>query len=268
MMFARLFHPARAASRVAVRAGFRAVAHAAGRASLPSVTAVAVAAGVLALAGCASPVSRFYTLNGNDTGTGAPASTRPAGSSSMLIEVPPVDVPPQVAKYQFVVQTGPTQVQVLEQERWASLPGDEIRRALSSDLTARLGAIDVYGTPYPDGAPVYRVSVNVQRFESWPGSHALIDAVWSVRAVRTQAVLTCRSVVSEPVAAGYDALAEGHRRAVQEISTEIAAGVQALAAAPQTRTAVPVKGASSTMTTGAGVIKVPCPTPQGVAPAA
>ncbi len=134
----------------------------------------------------------------------------------------------------------------------------------SSDLTARLGAIDVYGTPYPDGAPVYRVSVNVQRFESWPGSHALIDAVWSVRAVRTQTVLTCRSVVSEPVAAGYDALAEGHRRAVQEISTEIAAGVQALAAAPQTRTAVPVKGASST----AGVIKVPCPAPQGAAPAA
>lgn len=264
MMFARLFHPARATSRAAVRAGFRAAAHATGRASLPSVTAVAVAAGVLALAGCASPVSRFYTLNATDT----TASTRPAGSSSMLIEVPPVDVPPQVAKYQFVVQTGPTQVQVLEQERWASLPGDEIRRALSSDLTARLGAIDVYGTPYPDGAPVYRVSVNVQRFESWPGSHALIDAVWSVRAVRTQAVLTCRSVVSEPVTAGYDALAEGHRRAVQEISTEIAAGVQALAAAPQTRAAMPAKGASSAMTTGAGVIKVPCPTPQGAAPAA
>ncbi|CAG4892399.1 PqiC family protein [Paraburkholderia gardini] len=265
MMFARLFHPARAASRAAVRAGFRAVAGAVDRTGLPSVTTVAVAAGVLALAGCASPVSRFYTLNATDT----TASTRPAGNSSMLIEVPPVDVPPQVAKTQLVVQTGPTQVQVLEQERWASLPGDEIRRALSSDLTARLGAIDVYGTPYPDGAPVYRVSVNVQRFESWPGSHALIDAVWSVRVVRTQAVLTCRSVVSEPVATGYDALAEGHRRAVQEISTEIAAGVQALAAAPQTRAATPAKGASSSMATGAGAIKVSCPAPMSpVTPAA
>jgi len=72
----------------------------------------------------------------------------------------------------------------------------------------------------------------VQRFESWPGSHALIDAVWSVRAVRTQAVLTCRSVIGEPVSGGYDAIAEGHRRAVQQISTEIAAAVRNLAAAP------------------------------------
>ncbi|CAG4886261.1 PqiC family protein [Paraburkholderia saeva] len=257
MMFARLLHPARAVSRAAVRTFERAGA--------PSLTAVAVAAGVLALAGCASPMSRFYTLNASD----APASTRPAGSSSMLIEVPPVDVPPQVAKYQLVVQSGPTQVQVLEQERWASLPGDEIRRALSSNLTSQLGAIDVYGTPYPDGAPVYRVSVNVQRFESWPGSHALIDAVWSVRAVRTQAVLTCRSVVSEPVAGGYDALADGHRRAVQEISTEIATAVQALASAPQTRAATPAKGASMATGAGAGAIKVPCPAPMSpAAPAA
>jgi uncharacterized protein len=96
----------------------------------------------------------------------------------------------------------------------------------------------VYGTPYPDRVPVYRVSVNVQRFESWPGSRALIDAVWSVRAVRTQAVLTCRSVVSEPVSGGYDALAQGHRRAVQQISTEIAAAVRNLAAAPARGAAV------------------------------
>ncbi|MBP0591062.1 membrane integrity-associated transporter subunit PqiC [Paraburkholderia sp. LEh10] len=194
------------------------------------VAALALPAVLLsALAACSSPPSHFYTLSSGDT---SPDALRTASNPSFLIEVPPVDVPPQVAKNQLVVQTGPTQVQVLEQERWASLPGDEIRRALSSSLTQQLGTIDVYGTPYPDRVPVYRVSVNVQRFESWPGSRALIDAVWSVRAVRTQAVLTCRSVVSEAVAGGYDALAGGHRRAVQQISTEIAAAVRNLAAAP------------------------------------
>jgi uncharacterized protein len=187
----------------------------------------ALALVALALAACSSPSSRFYTLSAGD------ASAQPVGTASnpaFLVEVPPVDVPPQVAKNQFVVQTGETQVRVLEDERWASLPGDEIRRALSNALTQQLGTFDVYGTPYPDRVPVYRVSVNVQRFESWPGSHALIDAVWSVRAVRTQAVLTCRSVVSQPVGAGYDALAEGHRRAVKQLSTEIAAAVRAVAA--------------------------------------
>jgi hypothetical protein len=234
------------------------------RAAARAIALTGLVAGAGMLAACSSPPSHFYTLNADDTADTA-AATRTPASPAMLIEVPPVDVPPQVAKNQLVVQTGPTQVQVLEQERWASLPGDEIRRALSSDLTARLGAIDVYGTPHPDGVPLYRVKVTVQRFESWPGSHALIDAVWSVRAMRTQAVLACRSVISQPVASGYDALADGHRRAVQAISQQIAAGVQALAAAPQVRMAAPAKGASSVATTAPAAM-VPCPSP--VEPAA
>ncbi|BCF98339.1 lipoprotein [Paraburkholderia sp. PGU19] len=197
---------------------------------------------IAALAACSSPPSHFYTLSASGP---SPDAVRTESNPAFLIEVPPVDVPPQVAKNQFVVQTGPTQVQVLEQERWASLPGDEIRRALSSSLTQQLGTIDVYGSPYPDRVPVYRVSVNVQRFESWPGSRAQIDAVWSVRAVRTQAVLTCRSVVSEPVSGGYDALAEGHRRAVQRIATEIAAAVRNLAAAPARGAAVTCPASTS-----------------------
>ncbi|WP_336602187.1 PqiC family protein, partial [Paraburkholderia bengalensis] len=168
--------------------------------TMRAASRVLAAAALAALAACASPASHFYTLSAGDT---SPEAVRTSSNPAFLIEVPPVDVPPQVAKSQFVVQTGPTQVQVLEQERWASLPGDEIRRALSSSLTQQLGTIDVYGSPYPDRVPVYRVSVNVQRFESWPGSRALIDAVWSVRAVRTQAVLTCRSVISQPVPGGH-----------------------------------------------------------------
>ncbi|CAG9237904.1 ABC_trans_aux domain-containing protein [Paraburkholderia tropica] len=192
-------------------------------------SALALAA---ALAGCASPASRFYTLSP----TGDAARTQPAaaanGNPAWLIELAPVDVPPQVAKTQFVVQTDAAQVRVLEQERWASMPGDEIRRALSVDLTQQLNTIDVYGSPHPDGVPVYRVSVNVQRFESWPGSHALIDAVWSVRSLDSQTVMTCRTVLDEPVGASYDALVAGHRDAVGALSQSIASGLRALAAGP------------------------------------
>jgi len=197
------------------------------RAALAALAAVAAV-----LAGCASPASHFYTLSPTDDSTRAVASTM-AANPAWLIELAPVDVPPQVAKAQFVVQTDATRVSVLEQQRWASMPGDEIRRALSGDLTQQLGTIDVYGSPHPEGVPVYRVSVNVQRFESWPGSHALIDAVWSVRSLTTQTVMTCRSVLDEPVGDGYDALVAGHRRAVQTLSTAIASGVRSLAAQPQ-----------------------------------
>lgn len=218
------------------------------RSSYPARLVRAAAwASAAALVACASPTSRFYTLSGTnaDSGNGgtddsavqAPAA-RTATTPAFLFEVPPVDTPAQVSRNQLVVQAGDARVDVLEQERWASPPADEIRRALSGDLAARLGSFDVYGAPYPDGVPVYRITVNVRRFESWPGSRALLDAVWSVRALRTQAVLTCRTVASEPVGAGYPALVDGHRRAVAQMADEIAAAVRALVArAPATAAA-------------------------------
>ncbi|WP_042337846.1 PqiC family protein [Paraburkholderia ferrariae] len=221
-----------------------------------ALAAAAAAAAAAVLAGCASPPSHFYTLSpADDAARGAPtvASANPA----LLIELAPIDVPPQVAKAQFVVQTDASRVDVLEQRRWASLPGDEIRRALSGDLTQQLGTIDVYGSPRPEGVPVYRVSVRVQRFESWPDSHALIDAVWSVRSLASQQVMTCRSVLDEKVGTGYDALVEGHRHAVEALSTAIASGVRALAAAPQ-----PV------MTPGSKTASRPKPMPPVACPAA
>ena len=181
----------------------------------------------LALAACSSPPARFYTLSPADAARAV--RTTPA-NPPFLIEVPSVGVPEQVAKSQLVVQKDSAQVDVLELERWASPPADEIRRALSDDLAAQLDTIDVVNSAYPPGTPVYRVSVNVQRFESWPGKRAAIDAVWSVRAVGTQTVMTCRTSVAEPVGSGYDALVAGHRRALDTIATQADSGVRAMAA--------------------------------------
>jgi uncharacterized lipoprotein YmbA len=217
------------------------------------------------VAACASsPSSRFYTLGGG----ARTASTVP---SSFYIEVSPVDMPPQVAKNQLVVQTSPAQVEVLEQERWASLPADEVRRALSSDLTQQLSAIDVYGTPHPESVPVYRVKVNVQRFESWPGAQAVIDAVWSVRAAGSATVLTCRTVSQQPVGAGYEALIAGHRKAVDELAGAIAAGVRTVSAAPGSP-ASPVAAAGTSgaaskakRDSAAPARMLPCPAPAATA---
>ncbi len=195
------------------------------RAALAFVTAL-ICAGFVA--GCASPpTSRFYTLGpGGEAGSRAAS---PAAAPAFLIEVPTVDVPAQVARNQLVVQDDATRVTVLEQERWASPPADELRRALSGDLAARLGTFDVFGSPHPENVPVYRIAVNVRRFESWPGSHAVLDAVWSVRSLRTQTVATCHTVRTETVGSGYDALVAGHRRAIGQLADAIASTVRALA---------------------------------------
>lgn len=226
---------------------------------------VGALAGVMVVAACSSPSSRFYTL-GMDGPAGDVAAVSARTSSAApawLIEVAPVDVPPQVAKNQMVVQTGATQVKVLEDERWASLPGDEIRRALSTSLTQQLNTIDVYGTARSDSAAVYRVSLNVQRFESWPGSHALIDAVWSVRAVRSGAVMTCRSVANVPVSGGYDALVDGHRKALMQVSLQVAAAVRSMAAASGVA-ASQSRGAGAGKNAAAAAVVVPgCPSDPG-----
>ncbi|SAK65346.1 lipoprotein [Caballeronia temeraria] len=216
------------------------------------------------LAACASPTSRFYTLGGSG------ARPVPSTQASFYFELAPVDMPQQVAKNQLVVQTSPAQVRVLEEERWASLPGDEVRRALSSDLTQQLGAIDVYGTPHPESVPVYRVKVNVQRFESWPGSQAVIDAVWSVRAAGSDTVLTCRTVAQEQVDAGYDALVEGHRKAVGELASAISAGMRSLGSLPRATAGAPsasAKGKGVVTTKPAAPPVLPCPSASAAATA-
>ena len=192
------------------------------RAALAISTAAA-----LALAGCAStPPEHFYSLS-NGMGV-APKTDAPA--AGYYIEVPAVTVPQQVARNQMVVTTGAGSIDLLEYDRWASPPASEIGQALSLAISGELGTIDVFRTPSPDGTPVYRVSTNVQRFESAPGKYALIDAVWSVRLVGGTKVLTCRSVANEEVGAGNDALVAGHRRAVVRIGADISKAVRALAA--------------------------------------
>lgn len=239
----------------------------------PRMAALSALTMLLALAGCATPpVERFYSLSGGvpaatATATasavalsgvaavsgaagaagvvdaaGAPApSAAPslagtAGASGVLfIELQAVSVPQQVARSQLVVTAGPGRVELLEQERWSAPLAAELGQALSLAVTGELGAIDVFRTPTPEQAAVYRISTNVQRFESAPGQYALIDAVWSVRRVGGSAVLTCRSVAKQalPAGSGYDALVAGHRRAVQQIGADIAKAVRALAASGQ-----------------------------------
>ncbi|MDR5853607.1 PqiC family protein [Caballeronia sp. LZ062] len=216
-----------------------------------------------ALCACASsPSSRFYTLGG----AGQTPATVSSSPVAFYFQLAPVDMPEQVSRNQLVVQTSPAQVSVLEQERWASLPGDEVRRALSSDLSQQLNAIDVYGTPYPESSPVYRVTVKVQRFESWPGSQAVLDAVWSVRAAGSQAVMTCRTVADERVGDGYDALVDGHRKAVDTLASAISAGVRSLASlppAPAPANASSAKGKAAAAPNPRPAPVLPCPASGG-----
>lgn len=184
---------------------------------------LAACAVVATLAGCASPTSRFYTLSGDPASATAPAGTTgtAAPATPYAIEVLPVSVPEQVDRPQIVVTRGSGRVDILEESRWSAPLKDELTSTLSGDLTRRLGAMDIYGLPRGDALSSYRVSTSVQRFESAPGAQAALTAVWSVRKVPGDVILTCRFAETEPASGGIDGVVAAQRRLADRLASGI-----------------------------------------------
>ena len=144
--------------------------------------------------------------------------------------VGPVTIPAAVDQPQFVVQVASNRVDVDEFNRWAAPLNDSIARAVAGDLAALLGTPEVATAPMANFAPDYAVTIDVQRFESYRGQAAEIDAVWVVRQTANGRTRSGRTVAQEPVQGdGFDALAAAHSRALQRLSADIAAAIRAQA---------------------------------------
>ncbi|VVD98646.1 PqiC family protein [Pandoraea terrigena] len=212
--------------------------HSQRRRAMPMVGAVLVTL-ALTLAGCASPPARFYTLTdaAGAAGAGSPATTGAnVPTAPYAIEVSPVAVPEQVDRPQLVVTRGGGRVDILEESRWAAPLKTELTSTISRNLTQHLGAMDVYGLPRADGLTVYRVSTSVQRFESVPGGQAALTAVWSVRRVPGDVVVTCRFAGTAPASGddgGTDGI-DGVVAAQRQLADRLALGIgNAIAASAQ-----------------------------------
>jgi uncharacterized lipoprotein YmbA len=130
---------------------------------------------------------------------------------------------------QIVVNTGPNQVTLDEFNRWASPLQNNISRVVAENLVTLLGTPRVsqfQQSLNADGD--YRVAIEVQSFDSALGSAATLNAVWIVRRTKDGKAQTGRTTVSEPAAAGYDALAAAHSRALGRMSQEIADVIRTL----------------------------------------
>jgi uncharacterized lipoprotein YmbA len=184
-----------------------------------------LAAAVLttAMAACTSAPTHFYTLQQSA------AANRPV-AALFLIEVLPVVVPTEVDQPELLVRLNEQRVAVLDSERWAAPLAAELRSALAANLAGKLGTRDVHGLPHPQDVPLYRIQVNVRRFDSWPGQRAVIEADWSIRDYAEHILVTCTSSESEQVEPGYDALVQGHQRAIARIADDIATVLRTIAA--------------------------------------
>jgi hypothetical protein len=185
------------------------------------------AATALVLAACASAPVHYYTLIAP-----APAQAavdRGAPPAAFQFELLPVGIPAQADQPQLVIRQGGQGVAPLGGERWIAPLAQEVRGALSADLAQALHTQDVTGLPAGD-KPRLRIKVDLRRFDSALGDYALIDAAWSLRLLPGGTALACTSQVREPVGAGYDALVEGHQRALARLAAQIAQAAGPVAA--------------------------------------
>ncbi|APQ12261.1 hypothetical protein BJP27_12390 [Pseudomonas oryzihabitans] len=171
----------------------------------------------LLLAACAAKAPLTYhtlTSSADPQATGEPAPFRFALQS--------VTVPPQVDQPQLVIRQG-NGIALLEDQRWIAPLADEVRSALSADLQARLGTLDLGDAPRGGGSPVLRINLDVRRFESVPGAFARLEGLWTLRLATPAGdrVLTCGSRLQAPAGPSYQSLVDAHRAALSQLAARI-----------------------------------------------
>lgn len=153
------------------------------------------------------------------------------------VAVGPVRVPEIVDRPQLVVRRGPTQVELLEQHRWAQPLRAEIAQAVASHLRSALPQTRV--ALDRDAAAQnadYRVALDISRFDATPGEAVTVQALWSIRPGTDKPPVSGQSTAREAVrGTGNDDIADAFARAVAGISRDIAASLAAMRSAGATR---------------------------------
>lgn len=207
------------------------------RSVVGSVFAVAVA-----LAGCASKPTLYYTLVKPATAQGASDAFNPGnapaannGAEPLYIELSPLSLPERLVRPQMVLRhngDASAQVDVLEQHRWASSFEDELRDALSSGVASRLSAFDASKGGRQASQPVYRIVLQVRRFDFIEATRVDGSFTWTVKRSDETVPTACSFDTSEPVGAGIDAAAQGAQRVTATTASAIARSVTAARAKP------------------------------------
>jgi len=175
--------------------------------------------------GCTSAPVRYYTL------TPPPDKTVPASKTSLAIDVRVVHTPPQLNRAELMVRTGPTEVTLLENERWASPVNDEIKDALRLELQGRLGRM----TGLSPAFAKLTLDIDVRHLEAEFGRYALMEASWTATLSATgersaagqpsnaERVTTCIFQADEKIDAGYAGIVEGYQREIAALADAIVA---------------------------------------------
>ena len=169
--------------------------------------------------GCSSAPVRYYTL------TPPLDKTVAASETTLAIDVRIVHSPAQLNRSELMVRTGPTEVTLLDNERWASPLNDEIKDALRLELKRRIGRL----AGLHPGFARLTLNIDVQHLEAELGRYALLEASWSATLSSTGQRSTgvratsCTFQADEKIYAGYAGIVEGYQREIAALAEAIVA---------------------------------------------
>lgn len=181
----------------------------------------------LALAGCAAPPPRYYTLAVPPQVSGNVLRPIAAGQQRVCIEVMPVVVPERLNRRNLMFNKRNGSLQVLEQERWLVPFPDELRDAMSQRLQEELPAIDTYRQGTAGLGPCYRINIEVVQFDSAPGTSVEAVFNWRVQALPDGTPIWGRTSMELPVAADMQHVIAAYQQLLGELASDIAVQVRA-----------------------------------------
>jgi uncharacterized lipoprotein YmbA len=173
-------------------------------------------------AACTSAPVRYYTL------VATPDKNLPGLQTTLAIDVRVAHTPPQLNRSELMVRTGPTEVTLLENERWASPLKDEIKDAVRLELQRsfnRMSGLDAAFTKLT-------LDIDVHRFEAELGQYALLDASWSAtwsttdQSSNSARATTCTFRADEKILTGYAGIVEGYQREIAALADTIIAALR------------------------------------------
>jgi uncharacterized lipoprotein YmbA len=138
-----------------------------------------ISMGFCLLCACgSSPPMRFYTLKAIPPAMVA-AATVP---NNVVVRLEPVVIPPELDRLELVSHSGPYRVQVADSDRWAAPLEDQIRRALSDDLSMRLPPQLIADPNEPtSNEPRRMLSVAIAQFDADDSCAVSLRADWTLR---------------------------------------------------------------------------------------
>ncbi len=134
----------------------------------------------VALVGCSSAPTRFYTLAARPAAVAVQSASGAPDAASVAVSA--VTIPGTLDRPQLVVFLDGERLELFEEARWGEPLAHGIARILAEDLQSRLQIAAV--AAYPEDASArarYRISIDVVHLDADQQGEVTLDAIWTMR---------------------------------------------------------------------------------------